>query len=285
MTSKFDPVVASYDREGLEETVLGAFEREFGDLAALGPDDLAPVDEFHIRGRAATEELAAAVGELADREVLDVGSGIGGTARYLAHNHGCRVTGIDLTPRYVALANRLSELVGIEAWTSFREASALALPFPDGAFDVVWMEHIQMNISAKEQLAAELARVLGPHGRLAIHEIFAVEGAGPPHLPAPWADVPEGSFLVAPDAFRHALEGAGLAVLQWRDVTESAVQWFEALNQRLAEAGPPPLGLHLLMGDAAPTKLGNVGANLKEGRICVVQAVLRKAEGGAQAGT
>lgn len=274
MEQTYEHVINCYNREGLEDTLLRAIERELGDRPELRPEDLAPVDEFHIRGREATVELAARLDNLDGLEVLDVGCGLGGTARYLASNFDCHVTGIDLTPTYVSLAEKLSHMVGLAEETSFHEASALELPFSDGQFDVTWMEHVQMNIPSKDQLALELARILRPDGILVFHEIFSVSGAEP-HLPAPWADQASGSFLVSAEDFRRALEGAGLQTIQWEDVTKPSRQWFDAVTQRLAGSGPPPLGLHLLMGEAARTKLENVSKNLQEERISIVQSVCR----------
>lgn len=275
MERAYEHVIKCYDRTGLEETLLNEIQKELADETELTPENLAPVDEFHIRGREATVELAGLLGDLDGKEILDVGCGLGGTARYLASSFDCRVSGIDLTPAYISLAEKLSEMVGLEGKTNFYEASALELPFSDGQFDIAWMEHVQMNIPSKDQLARELARVLRRDGRLVLHEIFSTSEAEP-HLPVPWADVSSGSFLVSPEDFRGALENAGLEVIQWEDVSQRSLQWFDAVTQQLSESGPPPLGLHLLMGEAAPTKLGNVGKNLKEKRICVVQAVCRK---------
>lgn len=275
MDHAYEQVIKCYERRGLEETLLNAIQKELGDGNDLSPDNLAPVDEFHIRGREATAKLTELLGELDGLEVLDVGCGLGGTARYLASSFDCRVTGIDLTPTYVSLAEKLSKMVGLEEKVSFYEASALELPFPDGQFDVVWMEHVQMNIPPKDQLIHEIKRVLRPDGIFVFHEIFSTSETEP-YLPVPWADVSSGSFLVSPQEFRSTLQEAGLEITQWEDVSQPSLQWFNAVTQRLAESGPPPLGLHLLLGEAAPTKLGNVGKNLQENRICVVQSLCRK---------
>ena len=147
--------VNCYNRKGLADTLLSAIQKELGDKPQLKPDDLAPIDEFHIRGRESTKELAGLLGEFDSQEILDVGCGLGGTARYLASSFGCRVTGIDLTPTYISLAERLSQMVGLTNETNFYEASAVELPFPEEEFDIAWMEHVQMNIPSKDQLACK----------------------------------------------------------------------------------------------------------------------------------
>lgn len=86
-----------YARPDLGTAILTALANAGKDVNNLKPEDLAPVDEFHIRGRQATFELARAVGLDATKHVLDVGSGIGGPSRCIAREFGCRVTGVDPT--------------------------------------------------------------------------------------------------------------------------------------------------------------------------------------------
>ena len=252
-----------YAVAGLGERILDAL----GNPSELTVDDLAPVDAFHIRGRAATEELASWLDLGETDRVLDVGSGLGGTARYLADRHGCRVTGIDLTPDYCDAAALFSERVGLSARTEFYCGSALELPFDDGMFDVAWTEHVQMNIADKAQFYGEIARVLKPGGRFAFHDVFA--GKRPePHYPTPWAGTAEISHLARPDD----VDWSGFEKVRWEDRSADALAFFDA-----ALSGPPrPVGLHLLMPDRAREKFENVRRNLAEDRVCVVQAVLVK---------
>lgn len=267
-------VVHGYQRHGARDRVLEAVSALFPDSdEPVGVDDLAPVDEFHIRGRESTVELADLAEVEPGTKVLDVGCGLGGSARYLATRFGAEVVGVDPAPDFLALARTLSERTGCDEEVSFREGSAGALPVEDGAFDVVWMEHVQMNVADKAALADELRRALRPGGVLAFHEIFAAGTDDDLHFPVPWADGPAASFLEPAHAFQERLAGAGFGEKVWRDVTAPSLAWFEATIERLEGEGPPPLGLHLLMGEAAPVKLKNVGRNLSESRIRVFQGV------------
>lgn len=270
-----DGCAGQYGRDDLQEVVLKALRAVHGGSTRLEPSDLNVIDEFHIRGRDATAELAALSGDLTGRAILDVGSGLGGTARYLASNFGCRVTGIDLTPAFVSLAAKLSELVSLSSSTEFRYGSALRLPFQDGCFDAVWLEHVQMNIGDKSGLARELARVLRSGGRLCFHEIFA-DAESQPYFPVPWAERSSESFLVSSDQFRRSLEQVGMQVVAWKDVTEAAYSWVRGVVQQIRESGPPPFGVHLLMGATAQAKLENVERSLEDQRIQVVQAVFAR---------
>lgn len=261
-----------YARPDLGTVILAALARAGKDIEALAPEDLAPVDEFHIRGRQATLELARAAGIAADQYVLDVGSGIGGPSRCLAHQFGCRVAGIDLTDEYCRVATMLAERVGLSRLVTYRQGDALSLPFPDAVFDVVWSQHVAMNISDKATLYREMYRVLKPGGVLAINDILA-GAAGPVVFPVPWARVPETSFLATPDELRRLLEAAGFTVVSWEDTTTAAREWFIALAEKIQQHGLPPLGFHLLMGSDFQLMAQNQRRNLEEGRIVLAQVV------------
>lgn len=269
-------VESHYGRGGILESILGALRGMGKDPAKLTPADLAPVDEFHIRGREATVELAARAALAPGLKALDVGCGLGGSARYLAAEHGCRVVGVDLTREYIEAANELAARVGLAGKVEFRQASALELPFADGEFDVVWTEHVQMNIADKRAFYGELARVLKRGGKLVFHDIFAGSG-GAVHFPVPWAETPDISFLAAPQEAFGIVEELGLRFAERADRTPQAIAWFKAALERIRQSGSPPLGIHLLMGPSARVKFGNMLRNLQEARIAVWQAVAQKA--------
>ncbi len=232
------------------------------------PADLAPLDQFHLRGAAATEELAALAGVAAGLEVLDLGSGIGGPARYLAATFGCRVTGIDLSAEYCRIATSLTELVGLGEQVRFQAGDACHLPFPDASFDLVWTQHVVMNIADRPSLYAEMHRVLRPGGKLAMYDVVGGDGT-PLQFPVPWARLPGNSFLLDPAATRAVLEECGFHIVQWLDVAGAAKAWLA----RPPAGSPSPLGLHLLMGPDFAEMSRNYGQNLKAGRIGLVMAV------------
>jgi ubiquinone/menaquinone biosynthesis C-methylase UbiE len=275
MAAKEERVAAHYGDGDLGERILAALKGAGKDLDALTTADLAPVDAFHIRGHEATRELAAKLGPVDGLRAVDVGCGIGGTSRHLAAEHGCRVTGIDLTEEYCRVATMLSERVGLASKTEFRQASALEMPFDDANFDLAWTEHVQMNIADKRSLYAEIARVLKPGGRLLFHDIFQGSG-GDPRFPVPWAPDASISFLIEPDAVRELLASVGLRERHWEDTTAVSREWFANTLRQVGAQGPPPVGMHIVLGPDALDKLGNVGRNLQEGRIVVAQAVLER---------
>lgn len=274
MTTSRD-VSQHYTIDGLGTRILDALSAAGKDVNALTVEDLAPIDAFHIRGRAATEELAGWIGLDATRRVLDVGSGIGGTSRYLAATFGCRCTGIDVTPTHCQVAEMLTARVGLSERVTFREASALEMPVPDASFDVAWTEHVQMNIGDKATFYGEIARVLEPGGHLVFHDIFAGTG-GEVRFPVPWAEKPSNSHLATPDEVRAHLESAGFLIRRWEDRTDAATRFFREVESRRKTHGPPPVALHVLVGPRARERFSNMIPNLEESRICTVQAVCER---------
>ncbi|MGW8182824.1 MAG: class I SAM-dependent methyltransferase [Burkholderiales bacterium] len=264
-----------YTRPDLGDVILAALEKAGKDVNRLTPEDLAPIDAFHIRGQAATLELARAAGLDATKRVLDVGSGVGGTSRCLAKEFGCRVTGLDLTDEYCRAAEMLSAKIGLAHLVDYRQGDATDLPFDDQAFDVVWTEHAAMNISNKPRLYKEMHRVLKPGGTLAIYDVLA-GSSGPVLFPVPWARTPETSFLVEPNELRMLLEEAGFTVVDWSDTTAAACAWFVSLAEKIRKDGLPPLGFHVLLGADFQAMAQNQGRNLQEGRIALAQVVARK---------
>lgn len=262
----------------LDERILDAVERADADVDALSRDDIAAVDEFHIRGREATRELARlAVLEDGD-SVLDVGCGIGGPARALAAEFGCEVVGVDLVDEYVRTATALIERTGSDRSVRFYRANALDLPFDAERFDVLWMQHTSMNVEDKTRLFDELRRVSKPGGTLALYEICAGP-AGSPRFPVPWASDSSLNFLVDPDELRETIADAGFEPIEWQDVSAESLAWLrnvvESVTSRPADAPPSP-GLDLLMGPETPAKIGNVVRSLEEERIVVVRGVFAR---------
>lgn len=267
-------VAEHYTHGSLETAILDALARSGKDTDKLAPADLAPVDEFHIGGRQATADFAAELGVEPGWHLLDIGSGLGGASRYFAHERGCRVSGIDLTEEYVRTAEALARRVGLEGQVSYRQGSALDLPFAPGAFDGAYMLHVGMNIEAKADLFAGVRRVLKRGGVFGIYDVMSDAGEGGLKFPVPWAASAATSFVETPATYRRLLEGAGFQVVKERSRRAFAQEFFRQMRQVAAQAGgPPPLGLHLLMGEAAPQKIANMIDNIERGIIAPVEII------------
>lgn len=270
-------VAAHYRARALGDVILAALQAAGKDLDHLTPDDLAPIDEFHNGQRNATMRLARLAAVKGSDKVLDVGCGIGGPARYLASAFGCEVIGLDLTPEFIEIARMLSVRTRLGAKVSCRQGDALALPFPDGSFDLVWSQNATMNIADRVRLYGEMRRVLKPGGRVALQEIGAGSG-GEPFYPVPWASDKSISFLLTPEETRATMERAGLSVVAWHEATQEALE--QAINrvQALDAGSLPPLGLHILMGAEFPIISRNMLQNLQEHRLRLLNAVLAAQE-------
>jgi sarcosine/dimethylglycine N-methyltransferase len=268
MTDGLDAVRDHYRATGLTERLKTA-------LAALGPEDqrltpqqLGALDQFHTRGLAATAELATLAGITAGMSVLDVGSGVGGPARFLAATYGCRVTGVDLSGPFVDAARYLTERTGQSGQVSFEIASALELPFDSGRFDVALLQHVAMNIHDRARLYREIRRVLKLGGRFATFDV--VLNSGEPHYPLPWARTPATSFLLTAAATREAIEPAGFRTRAWQDDSEAAKAW---IVQMRASGPPPSPNLGVVMGPDFAQLSANLGRNLMESRLGILTAM------------
>ncbi len=258
-------VTDHYARGDLLKAILQGLVKAGLDPDNLSPQDLAPVDEFHIGGRRATVAFAEQLRPTEGSRLLDVGCGIGGASRFFAEEHGCHVTGVDLTPEFVEVAGQLAGRVGLADQVSYRHADATQLPFEDQSFDGAYMMHVGMNIPDKAAVFAELRRVVKPRGVIGIYDILAGSG-GEPLFPVPWATDADASFLVSPTRMRELLTEAGFTIQSETDRTAFGIEFFQEMA-RTNQDGPPPLGLHLVLGDSAKVKVANMVRNVEERRV------------------
>jgi len=264
-----------YSPNDLYNTIIKGLDKSGKDLSAVTLDDLQPVDEFHIRGHVATNELIKLSGFTPEMHILDVGCGVGGSTRRLSYETGCCVTGIDLSDEYIDAAERLTQLLNMQERVKFHAASALELPFDNDAFDGAWSIQMNMNIEDKLSWLQELYRVLKPGGRAVLYEVCGSKNT-PVYFPVPWAQDSSMSFLVPPEPFRDVITRAGFWIDIWHDRTDLAQKAFAHMAEPVGEPNLPELGVHLLVGNDILTKAYNLHRNLDEERVSLIETVAIK---------
>ncbi len=252
--------------------IIVALRAHAGADVAITPETLAPIDHLHGRGALATEELVALLEPRAGETILDIGSGLGGPARWIAAKFGCSVTGVDLTREHCDAARELSAACGLSDRVRIMQGSALDLKLPDASFDRAYSHNVVMNIADKARVYREAFRVLKPGGRLVLFHVNAGPNAPVEFFPVGWASVPENSFLATHAETRRDLAAAGFDILTFRERTEAAGAP-GAARRKLETEGLPPLGPHVVrQGDGLQMQLNSLRAR-EDGRVCEVQIV------------
>lgn len=258
----------------LFEDICKTLEKQGVDLNKVSRSDISRVDEFHVRGAEVSNELVQEI-YLNDAKVLDVGCGLGGSSRMLADRFNCQVTGIDLCEEYVSTAQKLSELVGLTDQTEFIHGDALNLPFKDSSFDIVWTQHVQMNIADKAKFYSEIKRVLNDEGALVYYDIFK-KGKEDVNYPLPWANNASISFLESIQLVDALLNNLGFVKLQTSDQTNKAKNSLINSFENIKKNGLPKLSLNVLMGNSTNKKLVNILKAIEGNKIELQSGIYRK---------
>jgi ubiquinone/menaquinone biosynthesis C-methylase UbiE len=264
-------ITEHYTHGQLLDRILQGVEAIGKTPATVTVDELAPVDEFHIGGRQASEDFICQLELSADDHTLDIGCGIGGTSRFVASRFGCRVTGIDLTPEFVSTGQTLCDWVGLSGQIELYQGDASEMPFTDETFDAAFMLHVGMNIPNKAGLFAEVFRLIKPGAMFGIYDVMQT-GNEPLTYPVPWSSVPGTSALASEDQYVEALEEAGFNIIRIRNRRDFAAEFFAETRRQMEQAGgAPPLGVHIAMGESAPVKISNMVENIAAGRVAPVE--------------
>ena len=276
MSDTQSKIIEHYTTSGLLARLEAALRADGADPAHPTVEALAPYDQFHGRGLEATEDMAALVGVRPADHLLDVGSGLGGPARWLSARFGCRITGIDLTPEFCAIAEHFTRLMGLDARVHFQVGTALEMPFDDGTFDGAYSMFVSMNIADKARLYREIHRVLKSGGWLVLSEITR-GAAGDVLYPMPWAATAAQSFLSTPEGTRNGLHAAGFEVELVQNDLQRSLD-FGARSRAMVDRGekPPYRANALIHGDTGPATVANVSRGYKEGSLIPIEVVARK---------
>jgi ubiquinone/menaquinone biosynthesis C-methylase UbiE len=270
-----DQISQHYSSGWLLERLRAALAADGIDPDRPSVEQLAPFDHFHGRGLEATQQAANLVAPTPAEHVLDVGSGIGGPARYFARRFGCRVSGIDLTAEFCQLARELTRAVGLADRIAFEQGNALTMPFADASFDGAYSMNVSMNIADKAGLYREIRRVLKPGAWFVLAEI-AQGPAGAPTYPTPWARTADTSFLATPEETRDALAATGFTIMQSRDTAAEAAAFTARARAMIARGEKPPFhAVYLIHGDLAREMAANGARDLAQGKIIPIEILCR----------
>lgn len=267
-------VAKHYSHGSLLPMILDALKQMGKDPERFAATDLSTGDELHLGWLPATAALAKDLGLVPGMHVLDIGCGIGGPARYFAETHKCRVTGIDLTEEFVQVATELTRRCGLADLATFRQGSALDLPFDNGAFDAATLIHVGMNISDKARLFEEVRRVLKPGDLFCVYEVMRA-GEGDLPYPMPWAQSTETSFVEAPETYRRLLSAAGFKIEREENRRIFVLDLAREMRAKIEKDGLPALNQHAILGPTARERLGNVMATLERGIIAPIEMIAR----------
>lgn len=242
---------------------LDAVLTELGhDPQNLTPEILGTVEHLHTGGIGTTRDQAKQIELTPDSRVLDVGCGIGGPARFLAHTYGCRVDGIDLTREWIEAGQVLNKRCRLSERITLRVGDALNLPYSEQAFDVVWCQNVTMNIADKAGFLTGIHRVLKPGGVFTSTE-FSLGPGGEVIFPVPWAYDVSISFLDAEDVMRARFDKAGFRIRNWTNYTDTILE----RAKQIEGTSPSKLAIDLIGGDDFPERRHNTVRNLAERRI------------------
>ena len=269
-------IAKHYTHGQLLERILTGLEAIGRSPDTVTVDELAPVDEFHIGGRQASEEFITQLVPTADDHMLDIGCGLGGTSRFMASRFGCRVIGVDLTPEFITTGQALCDWVGLSGQVELHQGDATEMAFRDEIFDGAVMLHVGMNIPDKVSLFNEVYRLIKPGAKFGIYDVMKT-GDEELVYPVPWSSEPGTSALASQDQYGESLEQAGFRIIRTRDRREFAAGFFAETRRQMEQAGgAPPLGVHIAMGESAPTKIRNMVENIAAGRVSPVEMIAVK---------
>jgi len=269
-----EAIKTQYGQSDLDKKILAVLVTEGLDTSKLIQEGFAPIEELHLRGSLATIELAREAGLNENMKVLDIGCGIGGPARTIASEFGCYVIGLDLSEEFCRAAKLINDKVGLCNKIEIRHGNALEMPFNTKEFDVVFMQHVLMNIEDKNSVFSHINRILRSKGRLALYTICAGPNS-PVYFPVIWANNPDINFLLTVRELRQLISSNGFEELSWKDVTKKILEGIERARSKPRSKVLRPISLSLIVSDPS-TKWKNIVRNLKEERIVVIQGIFEK---------
>lgn len=273
-------LASHYQQQNLDDHIRHALKTAINDQKDFDPNIIAAVDQFHIGGLQATNDMLALADFSAEDKVLDIGCGIGGPARNIAQQCDTQVIGLDLSFDYCMAADIISAQLNMSRQTGFVQANAVHLPFAESSFNGIWTQHVTMNIENKNLFFSEFSRILKPAGKLVMYEVTGQQNITNSIIyPLPWSVDGSYSFIQNEETYRDLIESNGLRVSHFENVTSIALNSVTKLLSRLQQNRVQKPNLSLLLGKHYQTMMMNLAQALDDESLSVIQIVAHKTNG------
>jgi len=214
-----------WKRCGDFKAIQADLERRGVDIETAEPTALAVNDQLHAGLQEATGEFAEWAGVQKGDRILDLGAGLGGAARFLAKTHQCRVTAVDLSPELNQAGQELTQRLGLDDRIRHRCSDYSRFDL-DEKYDIIWIQHMDMQVPDKAGLYGFAATGIEPGGKVVWHDWLSGPG-GPPRWPVMWSQDGSLSFLISERKFRDLLFRAGLELTRLETIAERTTVWFD----------------------------------------------------------
>ena len=268
-----DKIINHYSKEELFNKILEVLKTSGVSTRNISQDDLNYLDEFHIGGIQVTKKILEDLKITSSTKVLDLGSGIGGPARYISSSYGAKVIGIELTPEFVDTAKQLNNLTGLNV--DFFEGSAIEIPYKNKQFDIITLFHVGMNIQNKIKLFSEAFRLLVSGGFFVVYDVMRV-GKGNIDFPVPWATEKDFSFVESPEYYKEKGINQGFIKYKERNYANFTLKLFEEANSNIKKSKKNVISASTLMGESFNIKIGNIIKAIEKECIAPVEIIFKK---------
>jgi SAM-dependent methyltransferase len=178
-----------------------------------------PDEDIATASRRTVERMASKVEITPETKVLDIGSGYGGAARYLAKTYGCQVTCLNLSEVENKRNREFNKEQGLDHLIEVKDGSFEDMPFQDNAFDVVWSQDAILHSGDRVRVMEEVARVLKPTGSFVFTDPMAADTAKMSDL-GPILERINLDTMGSPGFYRRELARLGLQNFEFEELTE-----------------------------------------------------------------
>jgi len=239
-------VVELYDRHPISAAqIIAKLKASWGDLDGLRPEDLYDHDQDHYGGLDANRAIARLAGLEHGMRIADFCAGLGGPARFLAHEYDVHVTGVELNKARVVGARELTGLVGLEDRVEVIEGNVLEVPLEASAFDAVVSQEAMLHVPDKAVALGEACRILKPTGRLVFTDWVAHQPLQSTDADVLWRGLAAQTLQSIP-SYEALIAHAGFEIQstedltgEWAGILTRRFEMYRALREETTDAGLP----------------------------------------------